>query len=103
MFHEPLIDWIVGRINNQCDEGKWEPIFPKLVESDYPTSMWIALGAGEYTEWGSSNFIERGDEALVLIYDEQGLPAGPNGHTIRRLFEDARAPEGIIALHQTFV
>jgi len=103
MFHEPLLDWIVDRINNQQNVGKWENIFPQLVESDYPTSMWIALGAGEYTEWGQKNFLQPKDEALVLIYNEDTFPSGPGAETVAHLLEDFAAPEGIIALHQTFV
>lgn len=103
MFHEPLLDWVVERINNQEDTGKWEPIFPKLLESDYPTSMWIALGAGEYTEWGSSNFIQEKDQALVMIYDDQVHPEGPSADMVARMFESTKTPEGIVALHQTFV
>lgn len=103
MFHQPLLDWIVDRVNHQEDTGKWERVFPQLVESDYPTSMWIALGAGEYTDWGSTHFIEPKDEALVMIYDEEEFPEGPGMDVVERLFETTKAPTGIIALHQTFV
>lgn len=103
MFHEPLLDWIVERINKQRNEGKWEAVFPRLVDSDYPTSMWIALGAGEYTEWGQKNFLKVGDEALVIVYDEEVFREGPDAEVVGKLFEDSRAPEGLIALHQTFV
>jgi hypothetical protein len=41
LFHQPLLDWIVDRINNQVDESKWEVILPQLTSasgSDRPTS-----------------------------------------------------------------
>ena len=41
-----------------------------MKKSEYPTSIWVALGAGEYTEWGQKNFLQPGDESLVIIYDE---------------------------------
>lgn len=103
MFHDALLDWIVGRINTQKHEDKWEEIFPQLVASDYPTSMWIALGAGEYTDWGSANFLQPKDECLVVVYDEQYFPDGPCDATVQDLFFEKDAAKGIIALHQTFV
>eukprot|EP00931_Biecheleriopsis_adriatica_P009032 TRINITY_DN110145_c0_g1_i1.p1 TRINITY_DN110145_c0_g1~~TRINITY_DN110145_c0_g1_i1.p1 ORF type:complete len:418 (+),score=71.87 TRINITY_DN110145_c0_g1_i1:59-1312(+) len=103
MFYEPLLDWIVDRINNQTKGGKFEEILPQLEASDYPTSMWIALGAGEYTEWGQQNFLRPKDESLVLLYNEQIFPDGPDSTVLETLFEDQKAPEGVIALHQTFV
>lgn len=101
LFHDALLDWIVERINTQTDTDKWEEIFPRLVQSDYPVSMWIALGAGEYTDWGNNNFLQPKDETLVLIYDEKRYPKGPSAGLVESLFQDFDAPEGIIALHQT--
>jgi len=103
MFHEPLLDWIIDRINNQATEDKWEAIFPEMVESDYPTSMWIALGAGEYTEWGSTNFLQAKDECLVLVYNTKTYPEGPSAEQIAELFSEHDAPKDVIALHQTFI
>eukprot|EP00928_Gymnodinium_smaydae_P015575 TRINITY_DN15768_c0_g2_i1.p1 TRINITY_DN15768_c0_g2~~TRINITY_DN15768_c0_g2_i1.p1 ORF type:complete len:416 (-),score=57.72 TRINITY_DN15768_c0_g2_i1:85-1332(-) len=103
MFHDELLDWIVDRINNQENTGKWMEIFKDLVKSDYPTSMWIALGAGEYTDWGASNFLQPKDECLVIVYDETRFPTGPSEEQVSRMLDDGIAPEGIIALHQTFV
>ena len=102
-FHEELLEYIVDRINHQASEGKFEPIWPELVRSDYPTSMWCALGAGEYTEWGKANFLQRADQALVMVYDEQYHPSGPTGQMVEKLLDDWPAPDGLIALHQTFV
>lgn len=103
LFHDALLDWIVNSINTQQDTDKWEEIFPRLVESDYPVSMWIALGAGEYTEWGSQNYLQPKDESLVMVYDEEIFPNGPDEELVATLFEEGGAPRGIIALHQTFV
>lgn len=103
MFYDELLDWIVNCINEQEDTGKWEAIFPQLEKSDFPTSMWIALGAGEYTEWGATNFLQRMDESCVVLYNEEVFPNGPDDATVKQLFEDRKAPEGIVSLHQTFV
>lgn len=103
LFHDALLDWIVDSINTQQDTDKWEEIFPLLVESDYPVSMWIALGAGEYTDWGSTNYLQPKDQSLVMVYDEEIFPNGPDEELVEKLFEEGDAPRGIIALHQTFV
>lgn len=103
LFYEELLDWIVDRINNQKDFGKFEQIFPQFVKSDYPNSVWIALGAGEYTEWGETNFLQPGDESLVMVYDEKLFPQGPNEDTVNLLFDEMTTPDGIVALHQTIV
>lgn len=103
MFNEPLLDWIVTSINEQQDADKWEPIFPLLEQSDYPTSTWIACGAGEYTEWGSKNYIELGDEVVIMLYDERKFPDGPSQQIVSNSFNDLPAPDGMVDLHQTFV
>jgi len=103
MFYDELMDWIVDRINKQEHADKWEEIFPQLVKSDYPTSMWIALGAGEYTEWGEKNFLQPGDESLVILYNEELYPDGPDMNTVTKLFDDTKSPDGMVTLHQTFV
>merc|ERR1712232_505875 len=64
-FYEELLGWIVKSINEQGDTDKWEPLFPALQQSDYPTSTWIACGAGEYTEWGAKNYLQPKDEAVI--------------------------------------
>jgi len=103
LFHDALLEWIVEQMNEQANTDKWEEILPLLKESDYPTSSWIALGAGEYTEWGAANFLQARDEALVIVYDERVWPKGPGSVTIDRLFDDLLAPEGLVSLHQTFL
>lgn len=103
LFFEPLLEWIVDRMNNQGDEGKWESISEQVEKAGYPTHAWIALGAGEYTPWGEVNYLQPADEALVIIYDEQVMPSGPDPELVATLFEDKDTPAGMIALHQTFV
>ena len=44
MFHEPLLEWIVERMNNQRSEDKWDDIADLLHSADYPSQAWIALG-----------------------------------------------------------
>ena len=74
-----------------------------MKKSEYPTSIWVALGAGEYTEWGQKNFLQPGDESLVIIYDEKKYPKGPSELEVAALMDEYPAPDGIIAVRQTFV
>jgi len=104
MFHEELLDWIVERINNQSDCGKWLAVMPDLERSDHPNSMWIALGAGMYTEWGEKNFLLPGDDVVVAIYDEKVFPSGLDDKTVSKIMNDELLRvEGLVSLHQTII
>lgn len=106
MFNQPLLDWIVDSMNNQNDTDKWETIFPSLVQHAYPNSTWIACGAGEYTEWGAKNYLQIGDEVVIILYDEREFPltdGGPSWHLVEASFDDQPCPKGMVDLHQTFV
>ncbi|CAD7953885.1 unnamed protein product [Amoebophrya sp. A25] len=102
-------DWIVDRMNNQVPAendpaDKWENVHELLAASNYPDKTWIALGAGAYTPWGESNFLNLGDQSAVLIWDEKKWPEGPPPKVLEDIFRDSeQTPDGIIALHQTFV
>lgn len=102
MFYDELLDWIIERMNNQLDDASFEPVFPLMVDADYPTSAWIALGAGMYTEWGATNYIQKGDEAVIMVYDERDHPNSPAIEIVEGQFEDRPAPKSIVCLHQTF-
>ncbi|CAD7964075.1 unnamed protein product [Amoebophrya sp. A25] len=105
LYYKPLLAWITEQMNFQGDQDKWEDVNELLEASEYPMSCWIALGAGEYTEWGQKNFMRPQDEAVVIVYDEEFFPAGPSEMKIRQLFDDYGHVEvrGLVALHQTFV
>ena len=93
-------------MNSQGDKDKWEDINEMLEATDYPLSCWIALGAGEYTEWGQKHFMQPKDETVVIVYDEQVFPEGLSKEKVEELFKDGghvETTEGLCALHQTFV
>jgi hypothetical protein len=104
LFFQELLDWIVEQMNHQQDGGKWEDISEMLEVAQYPGHTWIALGAGEYTEWGAANYLQPLDEAVVMLYDEAVYPNGPSTDVIESVFEErGKVPDGIAALHQTLV
>ena len=41
---------------------------------------------------------------MVIVYNDQVFPEGPPvDPVVEALFHDKKAPEGLVALHQTFV
>lgn len=64
-----LLDWIVDRLNNQTGEGPLEDVGAQLVACGSPDHVLIGIGATRYTEFGESNFLEAGDESVVVVYD----------------------------------
>lgn len=103
MFHEPLLAWIVDRINNQRNEDKWDDVGELVRAAGYPPHAWIALGAGTYTAWGEKNYLKKRDEAVVIVYDDAKFPNGPDAAQVEALFHDKTAADGIVCVHQTFV
>jgi len=60
-----------------------------LQAANYPSSMWIALGAGEYTNWGEKNYILPKDETVVIVFDEAILgKEGPSREIVEAIFND---------------
>lgn len=68
-FHEQLNNWMIDRMNNQKDEGPAEDLALYLSEANYPEQAIISIGATRYTEFGETNFLQSGDESIVVVYD----------------------------------
>ena len=65
-----LLDWICEKLNSQKDEGPAENINSYLKEAGYPSKIFVSIGATRYTSFGESNFLQNGDEAVVVLYPE---------------------------------
>lgn len=61
------------------------------------------MGAGEYTDYGSTHFLKPLDEIVVVVYDERQMPDGPDMTSVLGMFEDNPPPDGAVMLHQTFL
>lgn len=68
-FHGKLLDWVVEKMNHQQDEGAAEDISALLAAAGYPKQAVICIGATGYTPFGSENFLQLGDESIVVVYD----------------------------------
>ena len=64
-----LIDWLIGRLNDQKDEGPLEDISSWLAIAGRPSQALISIGATRYTDFGETTFLEPGDQSIVVVYD----------------------------------
>lgn len=68
--YDKLIDWMLEKFNGQVDEGPAEDIHSYLVEAGRPERILVSIGATRYTEFGETNFLHKGDHAVVILYPE---------------------------------
>jgi hypothetical protein len=70
-YGKELLDWIVERINKQTggEDTPLEPVGIYLAAAGSPERMLIGIGATRYTEFGETNFLQAGDESIVVVYD----------------------------------
>jgi hypothetical protein len=68
-----LLDWIADRLNRQRgDDGTpLEDVGALLRDAGSPETLLVAIGATRYTPYGASTYLEPGDEAVVVVYDER--------------------------------
>ena len=94
-----LIAWLVRKLNEQVDEGPLENIARWLEIAGRPKQALISIGATRYTDFGESNFLEPGDESIVVVYDARRYSTAE----IQRIASSAvPAPaEGISLLRQS--
>ena len=76
-----LISWLIEKLNDQVDEGPLENISDWLAVAGHPSQALISIGATLYTNFGETTFLERGDQSIVALYDENRY----DGEAIRRI------------------
>lgn len=76
-FYDKLIEWMSNQINTQKDTGPLEPVSEYLKEAGLPTQAIISIGATRYTHFGESNFLQDGDEIIVVVYDNNRYCRNP--------------------------
>lgn len=85
-----LLDWIVDRINKQTGgDSPLEPVGIYLAACGSPPNVLIGIGATRYTEFGEVNFLEAGDESIVVVYDSTINDARSVETAVREHFEDS--------------
>jgi len=68
-FYRKLLEWMQKQIHTQTDFGPLEPIKTYLHEANNPTQAIISIGATRYTHFGETNFLQEGDEVIVVVYN----------------------------------
>lgn len=79
-FHEKLLNWVVGKMNQQQDDGPAEDIAALLKAARYPQQAIIAIGATRYLPYGEQTFLQPGDESIVVVYDSRLYSASDIRH-----------------------
>ena len=100
-MYERLLDWLVGKLNDQVDEGPLENISEWLAVAGRPARALVSIGATRYTDFGEKTFLARGDQAIVALYDAERFDL----EAIRSIARgDVDAPgEGLSLLRQDVV
>lgn len=99
-FYGKLIEWMQKQINGQVDFGPLEPINEYLKAAGSPTEAIISIGATRYTHFGETNFLQEGDEVIVVVYDNNKYCMNP---ILTMANRNAFESEGISALVQKVV
>jgi hypothetical protein len=68
-FFKQLKDWMIEKFNTQEDMGPLEEISPFIKNLDQYKGLLIAAGATAYTDFGKHNFLEKGDEIFIYVYN----------------------------------
>lgn len=72
-FNEKLLDWMCDQINEQEEFGPLEPLADYLFKCDNPKEAVISIGATRYTEFGEKTYLAKGDEVIVVVYNNTKL------------------------------
>ncbi len=99
-FYAKLIEWMRNQINTQEDHGPLEPISAYLKACNEPKEAIISIGATRYSPWGEHNYLQEGDEVLVLLYDDRFCC--PN-KVLSKVYKNELGGEGISLLSQRVV
>jgi len=99
-FYKQLLEWIENKINTQEDGGPLENISEYIEACGYPKEMLISIGATRYTNYAETNFLQKGDEIYVVLYDNDIFCKNP---IFSKVVADKLDEEGICYLHQKVV
>ena len=96
-FYGRLLEWLTNQINAQADFGPLEAVGTYLNEAGSPKEAIISIGATRYTHFGETNFLQEGDEVIVVVYDNNLYCMNP---ILSMASRGALEGEGISALVQ---
>ncbi|MDZ7819106.1 MAG: DUF5718 family protein [Aliarcobacter sp.] len=68
-FFEKLRLWMIDKLNDQEDCGPLEELTQFMTNAKNAKGILIAAGATAYTDFGKKNFLKKGDEIFVYVYN----------------------------------
>lgn len=68
-FFIQLKDWIIDKLNTQKDCGPLEEITQFMKNANEAKGILIASGATAYSEFGKKNYLKKGDELFIYVYN----------------------------------
>uniref|UniRef100_UPI00404839A3 DUF5718 family protein n=1 Tax=Aliarcobacter sp. TaxID=2321116 RepID=UPI00404839A3 len=68
-FFEKLRLWMIDKLNEQEDCGPLEELTQFMTNAKEAKGILIAAGATAYTDFGKKNFLKKGDEIFVYVYN----------------------------------
>jgi hypothetical protein len=73
LFGVDLLDWLVDRLRNQraATDTPLEDVGELLRVSGQPHRVLIGVGATRYEKYGETTYVQPGDGAIVVVYDER--------------------------------
>lgn len=68
-FFTQLKDWMINKFNTQEDCGPLEELGQFMKNAKDAKGMIIAAGATAYADFGKKNFLKKGDELFIYVYN----------------------------------
>ncbi|WP_428025771.1 DUF5718 family protein [Arcobacter sp.] len=68
-FFNQLKDWMIDKFNTQEEIGPLEGLPPLIKNMNKHKGLLIAAGATAYSDFGKHNFLEKGDEIFIYVYN----------------------------------
>ena len=68
-FFTQLKDWMINKFNTQEDCGPLEELGQFMKNAKDAKGMLIAAGATAYADFGKKNFLKKGDELFIYVYN----------------------------------
>ena len=98
-FFTQLKDWMINKFNTQEDCGPLEELGQFMKNAKDAKGMIIAAGATAYADFGKKNFLKKGDELFIYVYNARVYS---HQNIINKIDSNVKLPE-CSRLHQVII
>ncbi len=98
-FFTQLKDWMINKFNTQEDCGPLEELGQFMENAKDAKGMLIAAGATAYADFGKKNFLKKGDELFIYVYNARVYS---HQNIINNIDSNVKLPE-CSRLHQVII